>query len=309
MKKVKCVFFLLAFVLVSCAPGNNVTLPPGMTLAPGTEIPQQVATNVADVFTQTVAPSATDTPYVAESTPPVETEAGSSSSANLTPIPTMPGPFRNYVNTEAGYSMTVPPGWNVDEYGLANLNKEVVFVPGSPEPFITYLNILLDFRTLDQVKNLYAQSVPDAVFEDVVFNGYAGIKYTYNWGRVEYFIPHQGRLLLVMTDRPNDGDVQQMLGSIRLTSSTTTAEVTMADNGTTYHLHAGDRIWLNLDSGYDWSVSVGDPTVIGGAEYLYVYALSSGVSTITALGNPKCANSTPPCLAPSHVFTITVVVQ
>lgn len=494
MKKIFCICFLLSFTLASCAPGSSITLPPDMTLVPGTDIPQQVATYVANALTQTAAPSATATPYFVESTPPVGTEAGSSSGATslilyqsstlgiqfgypatwyrqempegvivasfepsnrpsesdwtyettlmqfgfkvfvtppgsfdewiesarqaavanqltileeerfaianqpahrltlisssgkvvnqvltvldgryieinvegdyqnnlartvlesiqpylssglkpidsqfpaagicgeavgeelwvaealptstVTPIPTMPGPFRNYSNTEVGYSLTVPPGWNVDEYGLSNPNKEVVFVPGNSEPFVAYLNILLDFRTLDQVKNLYAQSVPDAVFEDVVFNGYPGIKYTYthqgNIWRVEYFIPHQGRLLLLMTDRPNDGDVQQMLGSIRLTSSTTTTEITLADNGATFHLHVGDRIWLNLDSGYDWSVSFGDPTVVSGAEYLYAYALSSGVSSVTAFGNPKCVNATPPCLSPSLMFSITVVVQ
>lgn len=63
-----------------------------------------------------------------------------------------------------------------------------------------------------------------------------------------------------------NGDIQQMQGSIRLTSSTTTTEVTMADNGATFQLHVGDRIWLNLDSGYDWSVSFGDPDVVGGAD-------------------------------------------
>jgi len=229
--------------------------------------------------------------------------------STVTPIPTMPGPFRNYSNTEVGYSLTVPPGWSVDEYGLSNPNKEVFFSPGNPENFIAYLSISLDFRTLEQIKNFYAQNAPDAFYEDVVFNGYSGIKYTYNWGRAEYFIPHQGGLLLILTDRSNDNDIQQMLGSIRLTSSTTTTEVTLADNSATFHLHVGDRIWLNLDSGYDWSVSFGDPTVVGSAEYLYAYALSSGVSSVTALGNPKCANSTPPCLAPSLIFTITVIVQ
>jgi hypothetical protein len=126
---------------------------------------------------------------------------------------------------------------------------------------------------------------------------------------VEYFIPHQGRLVQITTDRPKDADVQQMLGSFRFTASTMTTEVTMEGNGAMFYLHVGDRIWLNLDPGYDWSVSFGNPTVVGSAEYLYVYALSSGTSSVTALGNPKCANSTPPCLAPSIVFTITVIVQ
>jgi len=131
------------------------------------------------------------------------------------PLPTMPGPLRNYSNPEVGYSLTLLPGWNVDENGLPGLNKEVVFYPSNAEPFIAYLSILLDSRTLEQIMQLYLQSVPDAVSEDTVFNGYPGIKYTYNWGRVEYYIPVEGRIFMITTDKPLDGDVQQTLMSIR----------------------------------------------------------------------------------------------
>lgn len=138
------------------------------------------------------------------------------------PIPTMPGPLRNYSNAEAGFSLTLPPSWNVDEVGRESQNKEVVFYPGNAEAFVTYLSISLDSRTLQQIMDLYAQTTPDAVREDTVFNGYPGIKYTYTWGRVEYFIPFNGRIYLIITDRPDDGNVQQMLMSIRFTPITVT---------------------------------------------------------------------------------------
>lgn len=138
----------------------------------------------------------------------------------IPPIATMPGSLRKYSNTEAGYSLTLPPGWNVDEYGLSNPNKEVLFYPGDTEPFITYLSISLDFRTLDQIKDLYAQSVPDAVREDTAFNGFAAVKYTFSYGRVEYYVQYQSRIYLIFTDKPMDGNVQQMLASIRFTPVT-----------------------------------------------------------------------------------------
>lgn len=227
----------------------------------------------------------------------------------ITPIPTMPGPFRNYSNIEVGYSLTLPPGWNVDEYGMSNPNKEVQFYPGDAEPFVVYLNISLDSRTLDQIKDFYTQNVPDALFEDTVFNGYVGVKYTYNWGRVEYFIPYQNRLFLLTTDRPNDGNVQQMLGSFKFTSAPIITEVTMADNGRTFVMNVGDSLRLNLDLSYGWSpFSISNPAVLAGAQDR-LFAFEAGTATLTTTGDPECLNLTPPCGMPSIIFTITVIVQ
>ncbi len=230
----------------------------------------------------------------------------------LTPIPpiaTMPGPFRNYSNTEAGYSLTLPPGWNVDEQGLSNLNKEVIFYPGDAEPFVAYLSISLDFRTKNQIKDFYAQNMPDAFLEDTVLNGYPGIKYTYNWGRVEYFIPYQDRLFLIFTDRTGDENVQRMFGSIKFTPVAITIEAAMEDNGRTFVMDVGDKLRLNLDLSYGWSAfSISNPTVIAGAQDGF-FALEAGTATLTTTGNPECLNFTPPCGMPSILYSITVIVQ
>lgn len=81
MKKIIsfCLFFSFAFALASCAPGSSITLPPDLTLVPGTDIPQQAATYIASAFTQTATPSETPKPDSVEPTLPVEKEAGSSS--------------------------------------------------------------------------------------------------------------------------------------------------------------------------------------------------------------------------------------
>ncbi len=230
----------------------------------------------------------------------------------VTPIPpvaTMPGPFRNYSNTEAGYSLTIPPGWNVDEHGLSNPNREVIFYPGYAESFVTYLSISLDFRTKNEIEDFYAQNVPDAFLENTVLNGYPGIKYTYNWGRVEYFIPYQDRLFLIFTDRPGDGNVQQMLGSIKFTPVAITIEATMADNGKTFVMNVGDSLRLNLDLSYGWSAfSISNPAVLAGAQDR-LFALEAGTATLTTTGNPECLNFTPPCGMPSILYSIIVIVQ
>ena len=51
-----------AIFLSACAPSAQYALPPDLTLVPGTDIPQQVATYVADALTQTAMPPATSTP-------------------------------------------------------------------------------------------------------------------------------------------------------------------------------------------------------------------------------------------------------
>lgn len=139
-----------------------------------------------------------------------------SADSGVRPVPTMPGPFRNYSNPEVGYSLVLS-GWNVDEQGLGGPNKEVIFYPRDAEPFVAYLSISLETRTLDQVTAFYAQSVPDAAREETEFNGHRAIRYTYSFGRVEYFVPFENRLILITTDRPTDATVQMMLESLEFT--------------------------------------------------------------------------------------------
>ncbi len=95
-------------------------------------------------------------------------------------------------------------------------------------------------------------------------------------------------------------------------------EITLADQGKTFVMHPGESFILNLGVGvYDWSVEVDNPAVlsrelnmavINGAQGIYL-AHNPGTAKLTAVGNPQCLNSTPPCLAPSILFEITVIVQ
>ena len=92
-------------------------------------------------------------------------------------------------------------------------------------------------------------------------------------------------------------------------SSSITYEVTIMNNGKTFNMKVGDNLKLNLDPGYDWSaISVSDTNVIVVTQGIY-QARASGIAALTATGNPKCLNSTPPCGMPSIMFTITVIVQ
>jgi len=230
---------------------------------------------------------------------------------NITPVVTAPPPIRVYTNSEVGYRLGLPGDWNVDENGMTNgTNKEVIFFPPYAEPFIAYLSISLDDRTLDQIISSYAQYHPDAVREDTIFNGYTAIKYNFPGGRNEYFIPYGNQIFLIATDRPNDGVVQSILMTIQFTASSSTIyEATIMDNGKTFNMKVGDTLKLNLDWSYDWSaISVSDTNVIDGSQGTY-QARASGIASLTATGNPKCLSSTPPCLAPSIMYMINVIVQ
>lgn len=407
MFRVKITYLLVmvfAVFLSACALGAQYTLPPDMTLVPGTDIPRQAATSTSDILTPTAVP-ATSTPVTsspsssglkpADSDMPASGICGeargdpvsivlgigpdglplagrcvqitpaqriklinqSSSPFNIlfgeyhidlpvggemlldkpagqyvalgvhflpmgpelwvkeTVAVTAPPPIVEYNNSAIGYRLNLPGDWYIDDQTANSLNKIVMFSPPNAEPFIGYLSILLDFRTLDQIINSYAQYYPNAVREDTHFNGYPGIKYNHfhqgNIVRVEYFIPQGNRIFLIATDRPNDSMVQSILMTMRFTRppSPTTYEATLADNGRIFFMNIGDKLRLNLDLGYIWSVvSISNPGVIAGAQDGY-FAFTSGSATLSTTGSPECLTSTPPCGMPSVMFTITVIVQ
>lgn len=400
---------LFTIFIPSCTPGVRPTLPPDLTLSPGTDIPQQMATVTPDIFTQTsepvisspvlgvtaspptpneYKPADSDTPasgicgeaqsesviiilgtdpsgmplagrciaidpaqhikLVNQSGNPLNTnfagyqinllaggemlldkpvgqflalgvhflpmgpELWVKESAVATALP----PIVEYNNSTMGYKLNLPGNWSIDENDMTNgLSKEVTFYPPNPEPFIAYLSVSLNYRSLDQVINLNEQNVPDATREDTLFNGYPGIRYTYRHQnsvyRIEYYIPFGGQLFLIATDRPNDSMVQSILMTIRFTSppSPTTYEATLVDNGRTIFMNIGDKLKLNLDLRYIWSVaSISDPAVIAGAQDGY-FAFTNGAATLSTIGHPECLSSTPPCAMPSITFAITVIVQ
>ncbi len=94
-------------------------------------------------------------------------------------------------------------------------------------------------------------------------------------------------------------------------------EVTLADDRGTISLHVGERFLLDLDGGFDWTVTVADPavvtrvvniTVVPGAQGVYE-ARAVGHTTLTAVGDLPCRRATPPCLAPSRAFSLTIIVS
>lgn len=96
------------------------------------------------------------------------------------------------------------------------------------------------------------------------------------------------------TSTPPDGTAAS---SSLETASTTPHIVTGADNGATIAYHVGDRFLVDLGAAQDWSVTVGDQSVvrrvpniavIRGAQGVY-QALAAGTTTINAVGRPICA--------------------
>ena len=97
-----------------------------------------------------------------------------------------------------------------------------------------------------------------------------------------------------------------------------TGGVTLSDNGKTFVMHVGESFLLNLGMDiYDWTVEVDNQNVlhremnvmvIRGAQGIYI-AQTPGTAILTASGNPLCQQSKPPCMMPSLLFRVTVIVQ
>jgi hypothetical protein len=93
--------------------------------------------------------------------------------------------------------------------------------------------------------------------------------------------------------------------------------VTRADAGSTIRVARGDHVLVKLGTDFDWTVTVSDPQILGrvpgvalvvGAQGLYV-AQATGQATISAVGDPPCRKSTPPCMAPSLLVSVIIAVR
>jgi hypothetical protein len=93
--------------------------------------------------------------------------------------------------------------------------------------------------------------------------------------------------------------------------------VTRADAGATISVARGASVLVKLGTDFDWTVTVSDPLVLGrvpgvtlvlGAQGLYT-ALATGQATISAVGDPPCRKSTPPCGAPSLLVSVIIAVK
>jgi hypothetical protein len=93
--------------------------------------------------------------------------------------------------------------------------------------------------------------------------------------------------------------------------------VTLDDQGKTINMSVGDNFLLKLGEQYTWEVDISDQNVLSrvknimvirGAQGVYD-ALQPGTVTLSAMGDPQCRQSQPPCEMPSIQFMITVVVK
>jgi hypothetical protein len=79
----------------------------------------------------------------------------------------------------------------------------------------------------------------------------------------------------------------------------------------------GQRVLVKLGTDLDWTVTISDQsvlarvpgiTIVRGAQGLYV-GMKTGRATISAVGDPACRKSTPPCMAPSVLVSVAVIVK
>ena len=100
-------------------------------------------------------------------------------------------------------------------------------------------------------------------------------------------------------------------------SSGTPGVVTFGDQGRTIPLHVGQTFVLQLDQLHTWDIQIADQRVLGqvsdrhegpGAQGVY-QALAPGQTTLEAQGEPICRTARPPCMLPTIVFSVTIVVQ
>lgn len=96
-----------------------------------------------------------------------------------------------------------------------------------------------------------------------------------------------------------------------------TPEITLADDGRTLQLAVSQEFLLKLGGGWDWQVEVSDPAVLrpvvdaqvpADAQGLY-RAIAPGQATLTAAGDPPCRKTRPPCMMPSRIFSLAIVVR
>jgi hypothetical protein len=94
--------------------------------------------------------------------------------------------------------------------------------------------------------------------------------------------------------------------------------LTLEEADKTLNLKVGDKFQVLLKKdGYEWTLDVPDPTIISrladdsllpGAQGLF-QATKAGTTQLSANGDLPCRKSTPPCMAPTLGFRVTLVIQ
>jgi len=93
--------------------------------------------------------------------------------------------------------------------------------------------------------------------------------------------------------------------------------VTRDDQGKTIEVTVGENFLLQLGDGYIWEITISDESVITRAKNISVIkdaqgvydVLQAGTATLTAVGEPGCRQSQPPCSIPTVLFTVTIVAK
>ncbi len=79
-------------------------------------------------------------------------------------------------------------------------------------------------------------------------------------------------------------------------------------------LKAGEIAALRLDEGYQWTLTVADEHVFVQLDYEQdgwrrFAALAAGTTTLRVQGDPLCLTARPPCMAPSRLVEIEIIVE
>jgi len=285
---------LAALVLTACARATTASAPTIPRTAPPTAAPAPPT-----------APAATPTPAAAAPPSPVPTPAGR---GTLTPAA---GPVTIEVIGPGPQHAVIRPG---QETAVSADTGEIGVLVHFPHPLGT-TSPAGGFQP-------YPIQVAVAPADWQVEMG--------NWPRNDVLSFHlRGRVpgRHVVTIRVQGGGIGTLsfvldISAARPTAAATPSPgaarvITLADSGATIDLAVGESFLLQLGAGYDWTVTVDDPSVVSrrvnvlvtqGAQGIYA-AHRPGRATLTAVGDPLCRQTRPACALPSRVFRLTIVVH
>jgi len=93
-----------------------------------------------------------------------------------------------------------------------------------------------------------------------------------------------------------------------------TKDITLKDSGKSITFKTGQSFLLKLGEDFDWNVQVDNQDVVSRALNIMVIRGAQGVyeahghATLTAVGDPPCLHSDPPCKIHSTIFTLDIEV-
>lgn len=147
-------------------------------------------------------------------TPRAEEPTSDPAAIDFSVIPA-PLEWPSYKNEDLGYQIQYMPEWTIDEHGLSQPVKEVIFYPSRPEDFKVALSVAVDLRTLKVIQQVYAEHQQEAISSEVELAGEQAILYWFPWGRVEVFVPHHDQVFVLSTDYGDQTEYLQALSSFR----------------------------------------------------------------------------------------------